>query len=147
MEWANPNVRLPFSNWGWVSSDRVRRPSDLSTAVCLEVYASFEFQPTLGAGKQLRKLTITVEQLLDHSAKGIHEWEEVSHRGLVAHTTAAFTLFPKDGDGVSPCSSTLATVERQKCENSDSSASKALGPHSVSRRLVSTRSSLISVCP
>ena len=45
----------------------------MSATVCLEVYASFEFQPMLGAGEQLRRLTITVEQLLDRSAKAARE--------------------------------------------------------------------------
>jgi hypothetical protein len=40
----------------------------------------------LGAGEQLRKLTITVEQLLDRSAKGVREWDEVLHKGLGTHT-------------------------------------------------------------
>ena len=34
----------------------------------------------LGAGEQLRKLTITVEQLLDHSAKDVREWDGVCIR-------------------------------------------------------------------
>jgi len=55
--------------------DRVRRPSDSSATVCLEVYASFELQPMLGAGEQLRELTITVEELLDRSAKDVREWD------------------------------------------------------------------------
>ena len=145
MEWTDSNVRSPSPTG--VSPDRVCRPSDLLTTICLEVYASFEFQPMLGAGEQLRKLTITVEQLLDRSAKDVREWDEVLHKGLVTHTMAAFTLFPEDGEVVSPCSSISATVKWRKCENSDSSASRVLGPHCVSRRLVSTRSSLINVCP
>ena len=31
----------------------------------------------LGAGEQLRKLTFTVEQLLDRSAKDIREWDRL----------------------------------------------------------------------
>lgn len=50
-----------------------RRPSDPSAVVCLGIYASFEFQPTLGDGEQLRKLTVTVEQLLDRSAKHVRK--------------------------------------------------------------------------
>ena len=103
----------------------------------------------LGAGEQLRKLTITVEQLLDRSAKDVREWDCVLHKVLGTDTMEAFTLFPKDGDVVSPCSSILVTVKRRKCENSDlsSSLSRVLGPHRVSERLLSTRSSLISVRP
>ena len=103
----------------------------------------------LGAGEQLRKLSITVQQLLDRSAKDVREWDGVLHKGLGTHTTAAFTLFPEDGDVVSPCSSILVTVGLWECENSGSSASRVLGPHCVSRRLESTRSSLITsiVCP
>jgi hypothetical protein len=92
----------------------------------------------LGAGEQLRNLTITMEQLLDHSAKDIREWDEVLHKGLGTHTMVAFTLFPEDGDVVSPCSSVSVTVKPRTCENSDSSASRVLGPHCVSRQLVST---------
>ena len=55
-------MRPPFSDCG--NPDRVLKPSDLSAIVCLAVYASFEFQPMLGDGEQLRKLTITVEQLV-----------------------------------------------------------------------------------
>jgi len=92
----------------------------------------------LGAGEQLRKLTVTVEQLLGHSAKDVREWDGFLPKGLGTHTIAVFTLFPKDGDVVSPCSSILVTLNRQNCQSSDSSASKVLGPHCVSRRLVAT---------
>ena len=105
--------------------------------------ASFEFQPMLSAGEQLRKLTITVEQLLDCSAKVVREWDGVLHKDLGTQTMAALTLSPKDGDVVYPCSSILVTVKR-KCEDSDSSSLRVL-VHCVSRRLVSTRSSSISV--
>jgi hypothetical protein len=36
----------------------------------------------LGAGELLRKLTITVEQLLDRSVKDIREWDRVLQNGL-----------------------------------------------------------------
>jgi hypothetical protein len=81
MEWADPIVRSLFSKW--VSPDSIRRPSALWATVCLELYAPFEFQPMLGAGELLRKLTITVEQLLDHSAKDVREWDGVFHESLV----------------------------------------------------------------
>ena len=51
----------------------VNRPSDLSATVRIEVYATFEFQPTLGTGEQLRRLTVTVDQLTDRSAKSVRE--------------------------------------------------------------------------
>ena len=57
--------------------DIPRSPSALSAAIRLEVYASFEFQPMLGSGEQLRKFTITMEQLLDRSATGIRECQQV----------------------------------------------------------------------
>jgi len=145
MEWADSNVRHPRATFPTrVSPDRVRRPSDPSATVCLEVYASFELQPTLGAGEQLRELTITVEELLDRSAKDVREWDGVSCKGLDTHAIVAFTL-PNDGDVVTPCSSILVTAKHWRSESQDSSASKVLAPHCVSRRLVSTRS-LISVC-
>jgi hypothetical protein len=87
----------------------------------------------LGAGEQLRKVTITVEPPLDRSAKDVRKWDGVLHKSLGTHTMAAFTLFPKDGEVVSPSTAILVTIRRRKWENSDSS---------VSRRLVSTRSSL-----
>ena len=101
----------------------------------------------LGAREQLRNAMITVEQLLDRSAKDVREWDGVLHESLGTHTMTAFTLFPKNREGVSPCSSILVTVKRRKWENSDSSVSKAFGSYCVSRQFVSTRSSLISVCP
>ena len=105
------------------------------------MYASFEFQPVLGAGEQLRRLATTVEQLLDRSTKGFREWDDALHKDLGIHTIAEFTFFPKNGDVVSPCSSILVTVKRRKCESSDSPASGVLGPHYVSSRLFSTRAS------
>jgi hypothetical protein len=89
----------------------------------------------LGAGEQLRKLSSTVEQLLGRSARDFRKWNEVLHKGLGIYTMAAFTLFPKNGDVVSPCTSILVTVKRRKGENSVSSASKVFGPHCVSRGL------------
>ena len=146
MEWADSNVIGSLSLAG-AGPDRARRPSDLSATICLEVYASFEFQPMLGSGGQLGRLTTTVQQLLDRSAKDIREWDEVLHKGLGTHSMAALSL-PDDGDDVYPCSSISVTVQRRKCKDSDSSssASRVLGPRCVSRCLVSTRSSLISAC-
>jgi hypothetical protein len=144
MEWVSSNVRSPFSDCPTgISPDRVCRPSEMSATICLEVYASFEFQPMLGAGEQLRKLTITVEQLLNRGAKHVREWDGVSHKGVGTHTMAAFTFLPKDGDVVSPCSSVLLIVERRTCENTGLSASRAIYPHYVRDRLVSVGSPLI----
>ena len=102
----------------------------------------------LGTGEQLRELTITVEQLLDHSARDLREWDGILHKGRGTHTMAAFTFFrvPQDGDVVSACSSILVTIKRRECGNSDSSASRDLGPDCVSRRLVLALPSLISIC-
>ena len=102
----------------------------------------------LGAGEQLRKVKITVEQLWDRSAKDGREWDGVLHTTLGStHTMTAFAIFAKDGDVVSPCSSILIIVKRRKWENSDESASRVLGSRCVSTRLVSPRPSLITVCP
>jgi len=144
MEWADPNVRFPTFPTG-VSPDRVRRPLDPLATVYLAVYASFELQPTLGAGELLRELTITVEELLDRSAKDVREWDGVSCKSLDTHAIVAFTLLPMDGDVVSPCSSISVTAKHRTGERQDSSASKVLAPHCVSGRLVSIRS-LISAC-
>ena len=57
--------------------DRLCSPSVLSAAVRIEVYASFELQPMLGPGEQLREFTITMEQLLDRSARGARECQQV----------------------------------------------------------------------
>lgn len=113
------------------SPDRARRPSDTSATVRIEVYASFEFQPTLGAGEQLRKLTTTVEQLLDRCDNSVREWNSILHNDPSTYSTAAFTFFPKNGDVVSPCSSILVTLERQKCKSSNSSTLKVLGTRYV----------------
>jgi len=72
MEWADPNVRFPTFPTR-VSPDRVHRPLDPLATLCLVVYASFELPPTLGAGELLQELTITMEELLDRSAKGVRE--------------------------------------------------------------------------
>jgi hypothetical protein len=89
----------------------------------------------LGDGEQLRQLTVTVEQLLDCSAKDVCEWDGVLHQGLGTHIIAAIVFFPEDEDVVSPCSSILVTVKRRQCENSDS---RVLDPHRVSSRRVDT---------
>ena len=102
----------------------------------------------LGDGEELRKLIITVEQLLDRSAKDIGERDGNLRKGL-SDTLAVFTFLPKDGDVVSPCSSISVTVKRRKCESSDSLTSSVMGHHCVSRRFrfMSTPSLLITVCP
>lgn len=141
MEWTDPNVRSPSTTGA--SSDSVRRPSAVSASIRLEVYAAFELQHMLGTGEQLRGLTVTVEQLLDRSEKDIREWDGILYKGLSTHIMKAFMFFPKEGDVVSPCSSIFVTIERRKTDNSNSTALRVLGPHWVSRRLVSTRSSLI----
>ncbi|KAG6376816.1 hypothetical protein JVT61DRAFT_1842 [Boletus reticuloceps] len=110
-EWRTENKRSSVSDDVVEWRGPIPLPSDRSVTIGLEVYASFEFQPMLGTGEHLRKLTITVDQLLDRSAKHI-----------------PFTLFPKNGDIVSPCSSILVTVEQHNGESSDSSASRVLGP-------------------
>ncbi|KAG6370013.1 hypothetical protein JVT61DRAFT_12531 [Boletus reticuloceps] len=110
LEWRTENKRSSVSDGVVEWSGPIPLPSDRSATVCLDVYASFEFQPMLGTGEHLRELTTTVDQLLDHSAKHI-----------------PFTLFPKNGDIVSPCSSILVTVKQRNGESSDSS-SRVLGP-------------------
>ncbi|KAI9569441.1 CHAT domain-containing protein [Boletus coccyginus] len=112
LEWRTENKRSSVSHDLVEWSGPIPIPSDLSATICFEVYASFEFQPMLGAGEQLRDLSINVEQLLNRSAKDV-----------------PFTLLPKDGDVASPCSSILVTINRQKCMRSNSSGSKVLGPH------------------
>ncbi|KAF8129530.1 TPR-like protein [Boletus edulis] len=111
LEWRTENkcssVKDDVVEW----SGPIPIPSGPSATVCLEVYASFEFQPMLGAGEQLRKLTITVEQLSDCGEKHI-----------------PFIVFPKDGDIVSPCSSIVVTVERCDGECSDSLPLRVLDP-------------------
>ena len=110
------------------------------------MYASFELQPTLGAGEQLRKLTITVEELLECSEKDIREWEGVVRKGLGTHAVAAFTFLPIHGDVVSPCSSIFVIAKHWRSKSNDSSVSMVLAPHCVSRRLVSTPCSLTGIC-
>ncbi|KAF8443849.1 hypothetical protein L210DRAFT_3643442 [Boletus edulis BED1] len=110
-EWRTENKRSSVTDDVVEWRGPIPLPSDRSATVALEVYASFEFQPMLGTGEHLRKLTITVDQLLDRSTRHV-----------------PFTLFPKNGDIVSPCSSILVTVEQRNGERSDSSASRVLGP-------------------
>lgn len=90
----------------------------------------------LGIGEKLRKLTVTVEQLLNRNAKHVREWNQVLHKGLGIHITTEVTLFPRDGGVESPCPSILVTVERGK---------RHLGPRCVSTQLVPPRS--ISLSP
>ncbi|KAG6373826.1 hypothetical protein JVT61DRAFT_5973 [Boletus reticuloceps] len=73
LEWRTENKRSSVNDdvVGW--SGQIVLPSDSSTIVLLEVYASFEFQPMLSTGERLRQLTITVEQLLDCSAVDVRE--------------------------------------------------------------------------
>ncbi|KAF8119287.1 CHAT domain-containing protein [Boletus edulis] len=110
-EWRTENKRSSASDDVIEWRGPIPLPSDRSATVALEVYASFEFQPMLGTGEHLRKLTITVDQLLDRSTRHV-----------------PFTLFPKNGDIVSPCPSILVAVEQRNGESSDSSASRVLGP-------------------
>ncbi|KAI9569442.1 CHAT domain-containing protein [Boletus coccyginus] len=108
VEWGGPIPMRVFPAQTGVRPNRVRRPSDLSAT------------PTLGDGEQLREITVTVEQLLGHNAKDVLSG--------YSHVTV-FTLFPKDGDVVSPCSSILVTINGQNFQGSDPSTSKVLGPH------------------
>lgn len=129
MEWADPIVSSPFSNWG--QSSQNLRPSDLSATTSREVYAFFEFQHTLSAGERPPEVMILVKQLLEHSAK------DGGERGPGTHIMAVFTLFSKDSDVAFPCSSFLVIVNRQKRESNNSFAWKIIAL-SVSRRHVST---------
>ncbi|KAF8431281.1 CHAT domain-containing protein [Boletus edulis BED1] len=108
-EWRTENKRSSMSNNVVEWSGPIPLPSDLKATICLEVYAYFEFQPTLGTGEHLRKLIITVDQLLDRSARRI-----------------PITFFPKNGDIVSPCSSISVTVEQRKYKSGNLS-SRVLG--------------------
>ncbi|KAF8443867.1 hypothetical protein L210DRAFT_3759029 [Boletus edulis BED1] len=110
-EWRTENKRSSVSDDVVEWRGSIPLPSDRSATVVLEVYASFEFQPMLGTGEHLRKLTITVDQLLDRSTRHV-----------------PFTIFPKNGDIVSPCSSILMAVKQRNGERSDSSASRVFGP-------------------
>ncbi|KAI9574317.1 CHAT domain-containing protein [Boletus coccyginus] len=112
LEWRTENKCSSVSHDVVQWDGPIPIPSDPSATVCLEVYASFELQPTLGVGEQLRELTITVEELLDCSAKDV-----------------PFTLLPMDGDVVSPCSSILVTAKHRRRGSRDSPASKVLAPH------------------
>ncbi|KAF8436591.1 CHAT domain-containing protein [Boletus edulis BED1] len=111
LEWGTENKCSSVQDDAVEWNKPVPIPSDPSATVCLEVYASFECQPMLGTGEQLRKLTVTVKQLLDRSEEHI-----------------PFTFLPKDGDIVSPCSSIVVTVERRNGESSDSLALRVLDP-------------------
>ncbi|KAF8431415.1 CHAT domain-containing protein [Boletus edulis BED1] len=125
LEWRTENKCSSVGDDVVEWSGPIPLPLDLSAIIRLEVYASFEFQPMLGTGEHLRELTMTVDQLLDCSAKHV-----------------PFSLFPKNGDIVSPCSSILVMVNQRNGASSDSSASRILGPLCVTRRLLSTTAAL-----
>lgn len=101
----------------------------------LEIYGSFELQPVLGNGKPLRKLTITVEQLLDHSVQCIREWMDALCSKLDPHVTAAFAPSQENEDVVLPCPSLSITARRQKRKNNDP---WVLSSRRVSGRIAST---------
>ncbi|KAI9567762.1 CHAT domain-containing protein [Boletus coccyginus] len=132
LEWRTEtkcsSMDIDVIEWN-VSIPIVRRPSDLSATVCLQVYASFELQPMLGTGERLRELIITVEELLDCSAKDIREWDGFLRKGLSPHAIAAFTLLPMDGNVVSSCSSIRITAKYCRSDSNDSSGSMVLAPH------------------
>ncbi|KAF8422367.1 hypothetical protein L210DRAFT_952099 [Boletus edulis BED1] len=69
LEWRTENKPSSMNDDVVEWDGSIPIPPDLSTRVCLEVYASFEFRPTLGTGEQLRNLTVTAEQLFDCNAK------------------------------------------------------------------------------
>ncbi|KAF8133237.1 TPR-like protein [Boletus edulis] len=125
LEWRTENKCSSVGDDVVEWSGPIPLPLDLSAIIRLEVYASFEFQPMLGTGEHLRELTMTVDQLLDCSGKHV-----------------PFSLFPKNGDIVSPCSSILVMVNQRNGASSDSSASRILGPLCVTRRLLSTTAAL-----
>ena len=68
-------------------------PSVLSAVVRLEVYASFEFRPMLGSGEQLRKITISLKELLDRSTTGVRECQQVLPMdfGHIHHDSVRFS--------------------------------------------------------
>ncbi|KAF8549068.1 hypothetical protein OG21DRAFT_640320 [Imleria badia] len=78
--------------------DRIQLPSDPSAKVQLSVCASFEFSPMLGSGEILRTVEICVGDLLDN--------------------THLFTFSPTEREPLSPCSSLLITMERQRSHKS-----------------------------
>lgn len=51
----------------------------------------------LGVGEQLRKLTITVEQLLDRSVKNVREWDKVLQRFGHSHCGSIYFLPTRKG--------------------------------------------------
>ncbi|KIJ59205.1 hypothetical protein HYDPIDRAFT_33436, partial [Hydnomerulius pinastri MD-312] len=74
--------------------DLIDLPSDVSAEVHIRIYASFELGYTLGQGEVLRKFSITVGDLLEHSR---------SSRAIVFSARA--------GEVLSPCTSLEVTVE------------------------------------
>ena len=91
MEWTDPDVKSP-STTEITISNLVRRSSDMSATIRLEVYASFEFQPMLGSGEQLRRLTATVGQLLDRSAKDVREWGVILYKSMRSQRDSVYVL-------------------------------------------------------
>ena len=114
-------------------------------------------RPLYGYGSQLTdhrpvrygtRMTVPYIRVVRYTVDSpMRECGRFCNKILSTHILTAFTLSPRDGDLVSPCLSILVTVERQKGKGSNSSALRALGPHSVSRQLVPTHSLLTNVRP
>ena len=78
--------------------DALCSPSVLSATIRFEVYASFEFQPMLGSGEQLRKVIITTEQLLDRSATRVRACQQVLPM-IIRHLHHSSVRFSPEGWG------------------------------------------------
>ncbi|KIJ64030.1 hypothetical protein HYDPIDRAFT_28924 [Hydnomerulius pinastri MD-312] len=81
-------------------NDVIDLPSNLSAEVKIRIYASFELGYTLGQGELLRKVSITVGELLEHS-----------------RSSRPIPLSAREAEVVSLCSSLEVTVEARLPSN------------------------------
>ncbi|KIJ12877.1 hypothetical protein PAXINDRAFT_14238 [Paxillus involutus ATCC 200175] len=101
-EWRTSNKPVCLTGGATEWDDLIYLPSDLSCVVYVRVYASFELGHMLGRGELLRKLSITVGELLERSN---------GSRPIVFST--------KEGEVVSSCSSLEVTAELRSCQDPD----------------------------
>ncbi|KAG1809516.1 CHAT domain-containing protein [Suillus variegatus] len=96
---SNKSVNVDQTDVEW--QERIVLPCDPSCKVRLSVYASFELGPMVCHGERLRKLEISVEELLERSEK--------SHP----------IVFQPKQEVVSPCTSLFMRVEQRLCDQND----------------------------
>ncbi|KAG1721771.1 CHAT domain-containing protein [Suillus paluster] len=98
-EWQTTNKPIHVVEDVVVWDEHVLLPSEPSSKVRVNVYASFELVPMLSHGELLRTFDISVGELLDRSEK-----------------SQPILFQPKAGEVVSPCTSLFMTVEQRRSD-------------------------------